>query len=361
MAIEFHKLKVKKIKRETSDTVSISFALPDDKKDKFKYKPGQYLTVKCDLGGSDERRAYSISSSPDVDTDVSVTVKEAGSGKVSKFLNNELKEGDFLDVMPPLGNFTIELDSKFKRTFVMFGGGSGITPLISIIKSTLIKEPATSVHLFYASRSENSIIFKDDIEALISQYPDKLKVVHIISRPGSSWNGLSGYINQERTKQLLGDYIPNEINKADYFLCGVAEMMRNVEEVLSNFGVSKSQIHKESFTIGIPKEINVPVVEDESNDQKIVTRTVKIMLYAEEHELTVKPDETVVTAALRQGIDPPFSCQIGACSTCRAKLLSGKVHMDERESLTDEEIAQGYILSCQSHPLTENVYIDYDV
>ncbi len=369
MAIKFHNLKVSEVRKETKNAVSISFDVPDDLKETFKYAHGQYLTLKVYIDGQPYRRVYSINSSPVLNEKLTVTVKKAEEGTVSEYINENLKPGDELEVIPPLGKFTIELDPNLSRHYVMFAGGSGITPLMSILKTVLAVESKSKVTLFYLNRNVNEIIFRHELDKLADKYGDRLKIVHTLSRPSDKWAGYRGRIDRARTIQFINKYIGNEDN-CEYFLCGPGGMMREIEKALDELNVSTDKIHKESFTVPVEDLLedkeenknmgkNVETPEEEL-EPELKTRKVKIILYADEDEFEVEPDETIVEAALREGIEPPFSCQMGACSTCRAKLLSGKVYMDEREALTDDEIEQGYVLTCQSHPLTDDVVVDYD-
>lgn len=356
MAIKFSLLKVKKITRETPNAVSVSFEIPANLREIFSYKHGQYITVKVPVKGEEERRAYSISSSPVTESDLTIAVKDVNDGVVSRYMNHDLKEGDYIEVMPPLGNFTIDLYPKNEKHYVLIGGGSGITPLISIIKTILATESKSTVTLLYANRDEANIIYGEQLGKLMDMYRERLKVHHILSRPSENWKGLKGRIN----KAIFLDFAKSNVSKpaeTEFFLCGPQGMMKEVETSLDELAVDSLHRHKESFTAALPDETKTAEAAD---IDEIKTRSVKVTLYGEDFEFEVEPDETVLTAAQREGIDPPFSCQIGACSTCRAKLLAGKVHMDERDSLTDGEIDEGYILTCQSHPMSDDVIIDYD-
>lgn len=361
MALKFYLLKIKKLIRETSDTLSISFEIPPDLKTIFEYKQGQYLTLKVPVNGIENRRAYSICSSPVLDEDLAIAVKKVDDGIVSRHLNDSLREGDFIAVMPPMGNFIVETNPKYARSYVMLGGGSGITPLISMIKTILTVEKKSKVTLIYQNRNIESIIFRDTLEKLAKDYAEKFKVIHILSRPSSDWTGLVGRLDRNKVKQIITDELGDKVYSTEFYLCGPQGMMQETEISLKELNVATHQIHKESFTAPLPRIVD----EEEQNiilkqTDDLRTRSVKIRLYGEIYNYEVEPDETVLTAAMREGYDPPFSCQIGACSTCRAKLISGKVLMDERDSLTDDEIEDGFILTCQSHPLTDDVFIDYD-
>jgi ring-1,2-phenylacetyl-CoA epoxidase subunit PaaE len=361
MAIKFYTLNVSKVNKETSDTISITFDVPDNIREEFSYKHGQYITIKLPVEGSDNRRAYSISASPVTDRHLTITVKKVDDGIVSRYINDNIKAGDKIEVMPPLGNFTIDLSPLNTNNYVLIGAGSGITPLMSILKTILSVEFSSRVYLIYQNRNEESIIFKGQLDELQTKYDSRLIVSHILSRPSESWIGEKGRVDSQFIEKFISANLGNNVFKAHYFICGPDGLMLSSDNALRNLKVASYQIHKEIFTIpvkSIEEEDSNIVLKADSNE--IITRKVKIILYSEEHEFLVEPDETVLTAAQREGEDPPFSCQIGACSTCRAKLVSGKVFMDERDSLTDEEIEEGYVLTCQAHPLTDDVVIDYD-
>lgn len=360
MAVKFYLLQVSNIQKETEDSISISFHIPNDTKKEFSYKHGQYITIKVPIEGNDNRRAYSISSSPIIDKDLTITVKKVDDGIVSLYLNENLKIGDFLELMPPLGNFTIELEPTNSKNYIMIGAGSGITPLMSILKTILYVEPNSKIYLLYQNRNENNIIFKNTLIELENKYFSRFFVTHYLSKPLSNWLGNTGRIDNNIIEKYILDNI-NDIEKSEYFLCGPLGLMESCDIALNNLKINSNNIHKEIFTQDLKSLENEKSDSSENTDnQEIITQKIKIILYGEESEFEVEPDETVLTAAQRAGEDPPFSCQIGACSTCRAKLISGKVYMDECYSLTEEDIADSYILTCQAHPLTGDVIIDYD-
>lgn len=355
-------LKIKNLVKETDKAISISFDIPDEIKSEFNYKSGQFLTLKPKIDGKTYKRAYSISSSPTTDEDLTITVKAIDNGFVSNYLLNHLQINDLLEVQSPAGKFTFDFKAENQNEYVFFAGGSGITPVISLIKSALTIEPRSNIVLFYANRDENSIIFKQQLDYLEKKYYDRFKIVHILSRASDSYFGLRGRINKNKAFSLIKDYVKQPQSKAThYFLCGHQGMMNEILECLDNLKIIKENIHKESFT-----KLNVNGFVDKNklnvnlDNNKIVRRKIRIKIYSESFDLFVEPDETILTAALRENLDPPFSCQIGACASCRAKLISGKVIMDERDALTDDEIEQGYILTCQSHPITDDVIVDYD-
>lgn len=357
MSVQFHRLKVKDVIKETDDAVSISFVIPDGLIPEFDYKPGQYLTLKADINGESQRRAYSICTEQGTDKDLMVTVKKADFGVVSGYLFENIKPGNEIDVMPPLGHFTIDIDDKNSKNYILIGAGSGITPLMSLMKSILRVEKKSRIYLIYQNRNSSTIIFKDQIENLIDKYTNRLSVVNVFSKPKETDKGIIGKLNEDILKSILDGFNISELNNAEYLLCGPVEMMNMAEKLLEYLKVPKSNIHKESFTAASDSTTSKIEV---SNAPEYKTRRVKMVLYGDEAEFDVEPDENIMLAAIREGHDPPFSCQIGACSTCMAKLISGEVHMDEREALTDDDIANGYIISCQAHPLTDDVVIDFD-
>lgn len=359
MALKFNPLKVSNVKRETEDTVSITFDVPQELRNEYLWKHGQYITLKFDIQGQSERRAYSICSSPVWNEKLSVAVKKADDGFISKYINEEIKIGDIVEVLPPMGNFTNELDKDRANNYIMIGGGSGITPLMSIIKTILKEEPKSNITLLYASRDEDSIIFKSELDEIQEKHSDQFKIEYVLSKPKNGWKGMKGRINYKIFNKYLQTHLSEISKNADYFLCGPSGLMAEVLTALDDMGVDKNQIYKESFTADLPKVDTEQEPSEMSLDQ-LEDRKIKMVLYGEESEFTVKKDETILMAAQREGYDPPFSCQIGACSTCRAKLEDGKVYMEEHDALTQDEMDEGYVLTCQAHPVDDKVIIDYD-
>lgn len=363
MALHFYLLKVSDITRETPEAVSVTFDIPSDLKDIFRFKHGQYITVKVPVDGEENRRAYSISSSP-IEEKIRIGVKKVEGGTVSVFMNDELKVGDFIEVMPPMGNFTIDLDPSHRKEYVFFGAGSGITPLLSIMKSILFTEKESKIKLLYANQYTHTIIYHEELEELSREYGDRFELTHILSRD-EAWEGLKGRITGEICKDYVDEYLTCSPPEAEYFLCGPRDMMKDLTETLLKLGVDTKSIHKESFTSALPDEVFKAETVGKSSaangdDGILKTREITIILYGEEHQIEVDEDETVLTAAMTKGVDPPFSCQIGACSTCRARLKSGKVEMEAHDALMESEIEEGFILTCTAHPMSDDVVIDYD-
>ena len=353
MSLKLHPLKVKTVKRLTKDSCSIYFDIPENEKETFRYKQGQYVSLQVEIDGEKYRREYSICSSPYSDKDFVIASKIVDNGLVSKFLCNDLREGDILEVYPPNGKFFTDLNRENAKTYVLIGGGSGITPLYSILKSVLHVEPQSKVVLYYGNQSEDSIMFRDELEKL-ELNNKRFDLQMTLSEYGDGWNRLKGKVNKYDLEKIIHNV--DEPLEAEYFICGPGAMMDIVNKYLVELGVAGERIHIEYFTAPIVHEEYVP--EDEENVE-VVGRKVKIILDGDEHTVNVPAGTVILDAVINADLDPPFSCRSGICTTCRAKLHSGKVKMDEREGLSDSEIEDGYILTCQSHPLTEDVVAEY--
>lgn len=354
----FYKLKIDKITRETEDTVSIRLLVPTALKSQFAYKPGQYLTFRMEINGEDIRRSYSVCSSPYLDEMPTVAVKQVEDGRMSTFMNRELKEGDLIDAMVPMGNFVVEPDISKQRHFVLFGGGSGITPLKSIILTILHKEIKSRMVLIYANRDEHSVIFRDELNQLMYEFGERLRIINSYDKAPEGWNGLSGFLTQEKVGEILRTEFPGLALRSEYYICGPGPMMDVVKNGLLSFGVPSAAIHTEYFTAAAKSKETSPLADYEEEIKG--DHHAKVELYGESHDIIVKDKQTILEAAQDAGLDPPYSCTVGVCTTCRAKLRSGKVVMDEREGLTDDEIEEGYILTCQSHPVTRDVDLVYE-
>lgn len=348
-------LKVKQIIQETKDAISIAFEAPADRK--ITYKSGQFLTLITTVGGKEVRRAYSLCSSPFVDEDLVVTVKRVDQGLMSNWLPDNLKAGQILKVMEPMGQFTTEYDAKRKRHLVLFAGGSGITPMMSIIKSILSQEPESMLSLIYCNRDEDSIIFREALAKLETQYEGRLHVIHVLDNAPMNWQGYSGLLNHDMLTRLF-ERIPDwGVDKTTYLMCGPEGMMKNVEALLAERKISKDKIFKESFVQGtIDKDAKKEEVAPASG--ALQAREVTVRYDGQEFKFTVEPHMSILQTALDQGIDLPYSCQSGLCTACRGKALSGKVKLDEEEGLSQSERAEGYVLTCVGHPLTDDVVIE---
>jgi ring-1,2-phenylacetyl-CoA epoxidase subunit PaaE len=364
MSIHFHKLRVKEIRRETPDCVSVLFEIPEEIKKDFAFVQGQSLTMRTFFNHEEVRRTYSICSSP-IDEEWRVAVKKQEGGLFSGFANEKLKENDILEVMPPVGNFYTELSAVNKKSYVAFAAGSGITPVLSIIKTTLRTEPESQFTLIYGNRNKNSIIFKEELEGLKDKFIDRFCVIYILSREQTDASINSGRIDLNKLNELTK--LINYKNTDDFFICGPEEMIFCVKDFLEAMGIEKKKIHFELF---------ITPGEEQKSKNRTDGRTGKKSQTKEEGSLSkilVKLDgitfdfnlarnaEPILDAALKQGADLPFSCKGGVCCTCKAKLIEGEVDMEVHWGLEQEEVEQGYILTCQSHPKTERVVIDFDI
>jgi ring-1,2-phenylacetyl-CoA epoxidase subunit PaaE len=352
--IRLHSLKVKSIRKLTRDSVVISFVIPEEEKHIFEYKQGQHISLQVEIKGERLRREYSICSSPHADEDLAIAVKATRSGTVSAYLCNELREGDVVDAYPPKGKFFTELNSGNSRTYLLIGGGSGIAPLFSILKSVLLVEPESNVVLYLGNDDKGSIMFFDELQQ-IARENTRFSLYLTLDHPEPDWTGLTGSIN----RQSLLEIIERADNKSDIecFVCGPQPMMEVSKQVLLECGIDQEHIHIEYFAPPVMHEEILPEIVEHTETKD---KTIKVIIDDEEHLLTVPAGGVILDSAIEANLDPPFSCRSGICSTCRAKLLSGKVQMNEHEGLNDEEIREGYILTCQSHPLTDDVVVEYE-
>ena len=360
---KFHKLKVSEVKNEIAEAVSVSFVVPVELKEAFNYKPGQFTTLKMVINGESVNRSYSFCSSPYHNEAITIAVKRVAGGKGSNFINDNFKPGVEVEVMEPMGNFHSPIDPANAKQYVLFAGGSGITPIIAILKSVLIKEPKSSVVLFYGNRNQSSIIFKDKLEKLQIEYGGRLKIVHILDVPEAGWSGYSGFILKDLALKLLRENTNLNFQHTEFFICGPTPMMKQVEEALGALQIPKEKVHIEYFTAKLEEDKHAAGVGSAAQGAEPFSgkTRVKIIYDGNTREFDVKEKETILEAALDAGYDPPYSCMVAACCTCRAKLISGKVEMDDRESLTDAEISKGYVLTCQSHPKSHGIVLNYDL
>lgn len=357
--IHFHSLKVKKVEEETEDCVTIQFEVPPELKDKFTFKQGQSLVIRKQMNNEEVRRTYSICTSP-YDGILKVAVKKVEGGIFSTWANEQLKSGDVLDVMPPVGNFNTELQPNNQKNYVAFAAGSGITPVISIIKTTLLTEPKSSFTLVYGNRTKNSIIFKEELEALKDKFIDRFRIYYILSREVTEAPLNYGRIDVEKCDFLFSRLI--DLHTTDeFFLCGPEAMIFCVKNFLESKGVLKDKIHFELFTIPGQKRSTVESEQTTEIDTGPKSKiTIKLDGVMFDFDLAYN-SQSILDAALKQGADLPYACKGGVCTTCKAKLREGEVVMDVNWSLEPDELEQGFVLTCQSHPITENVLIDFDV
>lgn len=357
--LKFYPLKVKDVRPETADCVSVSLEVPAELAEKFKFAPGQYLTFRRHFNDAEVRRSYSICSSPK-ESELRVAIKKVEQGKFSTYAHSELKTGEILEVMPPMGNFTIKNKVAKHKEYLAFAAGSGITPVMSIMKSVLEDEPNSSFTLVYGNRSKNSIIFREAIEALKNKYMLRLRVYHIISREYMDIPLFNGRIDAAKVKEFCKTLI--DINNTDEaFICGPEEMILSVRQQLIDLGMPSSHVHIELFTSpDQPKESHEKWVAGHKEDSEHKSK-VSITLDGVTFDMEVAFNgESILDAALKSGADLPYACKGGVCCTCRARVVEGEVEMEVNYGLDEHEVQNGYVLTCQSHPRTEKVVIDFD-
>jgi ring-1,2-phenylacetyl-CoA epoxidase subunit PaaE len=358
MSIHFHPLPIKDVIKETADCVSIEFEIPESLREKFRFVQGQSLTMRTSINGEEVRRTYSLCSSP-LDETWKVAIKRAEGGLFSSFANEKLKPGDTLEVMEPVGKFYTELNPLNKKKYLAFAAGSGITPVISIIKTTLRTEPLSTFSLVYGNRNRASIIFFEELEGLKNQFLSRFHLIHILSREKTDTPLNFGRIDAGKLNELakLIDYSCMD----ETFICGPEEMTFCVKDYLQLTGISEKKIHFELFTSTTPKKSKEKnqKLQSESGPQSSIT--VKVDGRSFDFNLPLNSDISILDAALKQGADLPFACKGGMCCTCKAKLMQGEVEMDVHWGLEHEEIEKGFILTCQSHPKTEKVTVDFDI
>lgn len=356
MSIEFYKLKVKEIRRETPECVSVAFEIPEEKKDIFKFTQGQYITIRKYFMGEEIRRSYSLCTSP-LDNDFRVAVKKMYDGKFSNFANTELKVGDELEVMPPLGKFFTPLAESNSKNYVGFAAGSGITPIISILKSVLKLEPKSSFTLFYGNKNVESVMFMEELESIKNKYMGRFSLNYIMSREAIGSALFKGHINGEKCREFAKNIFDPKTTD-EVFICGPESMLIDLKETLLDLGMPEKSIHFELFaTSGIAKKKHDEEVVLEAD----VLSEVTLIIDGDEFKFNLKTtDVNILDAGLKNGAHLPFACKGGVCCTCRAKLLEGKVDMEVNYSLEPDELEAGFILTCQSHPLTKKVVVTFD-
>ncbi|GJE00045.1 1,2-phenylacetyl-CoA epoxidase subunit PaaE [Methylobacterium isbiliense] len=351
----FHRLRVAEVRRETPDAVSIALAVPDDLRDAFGFACGQYLTLRTTLHGEEVRRSYSICSGLD-DADLRIAVKRVEGGLFSGFATGTLATGDEIDVMPPMGRFGLAPQPEAAHTYAAFAAGSGITPILSIIRTMLAREPHSRFFLFYGNRSTGSILFREALEDLKDRFLDRLSVFHVLSRETQDIDALNGRLDGAKAALFLRTIVPAE--RVDHaFVCGPADMLEAVSGALREAGLPEQRIHVERFTPAGEGRARAPrpVAPADAPAARATVITDGIAA-----EVPVAAGETVLDAAIRAGLDLPYSCRGGMCCTCRAKVAEGAVEMEVNYSLEPWEIEAGFVLTCQAKPTTERVVIDFD-
>ncbi|MDB5232939.1 MAG: phenylacetate-CoA oxygenase/reductase, PaaK subunit [Chitinophagaceae bacterium] len=354
--LHFYPVTIIEISKELPDCISVLFDVPSSLHEIFKYKAGQYLTLKTHIDGEEVRRNYSLCSSP-LENEWRVAIKKVEGGLFSTFANEQLKPGDIIEVMPPMGSFHTEIKDGNKKNYVAIAAGSGITPVLSIIKTVLKKEKESSCTLVYGNRTHQSIIFKEELEGLKNMYMDRFRIIHILSREITDATINSGRIDAGKCESLFTKFL--SLNADEFFICGPESMIFCVKDFLIAKGVERNKIHFELFTVPGHKTSHIEhkiVVHPEGPKSKITIiqdgRTFDFELAFD--------DQNILDAALHYGADLPYSCKGGVCSTCRARLMHGEVEMEANYALEPDEVKAGIILTCQSHPKSEKVVVNFD-
>jgi ring-1,2-phenylacetyl-CoA epoxidase subunit PaaE len=351
---QFHSLTVAAVQQQTRDTIAVTFAVPPALASSFAFDAGQHLTLRAIIGGEEVRRSYSICSSVH-EGELRVAIKRTPGGVFSTWALEHIKPGAAIEVMAPSGHFGVALAAANARHYLAFAAGSGITPILSIIKTALATEPGSRFTLVYGNRATGSVIFRDELADLKDQYLPRLSIVHVMSREQQDIELFNGRIDKDKCAQLLRQWIPvADVDVA--FICGPEAMMLAVSEALQEAGLPRERIKIELFAASAPvhRARAIPAGEAHQTEVTVVMDGSRAS-FAMERER-----ESILDAALAAGIDLRYSCKAGVCSTCRCKLVAGKVEMDATYALEDYEIARGFILSCQSFPLTDTVVVDFD-
>lgn len=355
---KFHPLTVSDVRKETDDTVSVAFDVPEELKSSYQFIQGQYLTLKATIGGEEVRRSYSICRSP-LDNELRVAIKKVDGGKFSTYANQHLQVGHILDVMTPLGRFYTQLDPEQEKHYVAFAAGSGITPVLAHMRTILQTERKSRFSLIYGNKRTGSIIFKEEIEDLKNEYMERLRVFHVLSREQNEVPLLFGRIDNEKCNLFLKYFIePNDIDEV--FICGPAPMIESVRTELEAAGVDKKKVHFELFAS--PQQLAQQQEGQQGKEsRKNIQAKVQIILDGVSTMFEMESEDTnILDAALKHGADLPYACKGGVCATCRARIEEGTVEMDVNYSLEPDDLERGFVLTCQAHPTSDHVVVNFD-
>jgi ring-1,2-phenylacetyl-CoA epoxidase subunit PaaE len=351
----FHRLAVNDVRRESPDAVSLSFAIPEALADDYSFAPGQYLTLRATVDGEEVRRSYSICSGPG-DGELRIAVKKVDGGAFSNWAADELKPGDELDVMTPTGRFGVAPAPEEARIYVGFAAGSGITPIVSIIKGVLAREPQSRFFLFYGNRSTSGMLFLEELEELKDRFLQRFSLFHVISGEEQDIPILHGRLDGEKVRVLLRSLVP-AASVDHVFICGPTGMSEEIEATCRELGLVDDKIHVERFVSEFGGKPRPKKIVEPGAPAKALA---SLIIDGKRREVPVADGEAILDAALRAGIDLPFACKGGMCSTCRAKLVEGKAEMELNYSLEPWELQAGFILTCQARPCSDKVVVDYD-
>lgn len=357
----FHSLRVSDVQAETDSAVCVSFDVPDDLRDTFEFIQGQYLTLRKEINGEEVRRSYSICSGVD-DGELRVGIKHIDGGAFSAFANQELKQGDMIDVLPPQGEFHTPLSADNEKRYMCICAGSGITPMLSIVKSILAREPKSHVSLLYGNRNSATVMFKDELSFIKNRYLTRFNWVNILSREEQDAEVLYGRLDNRKGGELNRKKLISIRGTDEFFLCGPESMISEVSRGLRDSGIDESHIHYELF-FASAEDARAVVEKHHARAKQYAGQvsdvTVTVAGRSSRFELS-KVGENILDGALNNGADLPFSCKGGVCATCKARLLEGEVDMDLNHALSDKEVQDGMILTCQAHPVSEKVVVDFD-
>ena len=351
----FHRLAVNDLRRETADAISMTFAIPKDLAGDYSFLPGQYLTLRTTLDGEEVRRSYSICSGPD-DGELRIAVKKVDGGAFSSWAAEELKSGDELDVMTPTGRFGVTHAPEQARLYVGFAAGSGITPIFSIIKGVLAREPRSRFFLFYGNRTTEGMLFREELEELKDRFLQRLSLFHVLSGEEQDIPMLHGRLDGDKVRVLLRSLVP-AASIDHVFICGPTGMSDDIGATCRDIGIADDRIHVERFVSEFGGKARPKKPVEPGMPPKAVA---SLIIDGKRREVPVAEGEAILDAALRAGVDLPFACKGGMCSTCRAKLVEGEAQMEVNYALEPWELRAGFILTCQARPCSERVVVDYD-
>jgi len=352
---KFHSLTVSDKRNETADSVRLSLQVPDDIQSEFNFLPGQHLPIQIEIDGKPVRRTFSICSVPGAGP-LELGIRIQPGGLFSGYVAGSLQAGDVLQVMPPFGQFHASIDPANQKTYLAFASGSGITPIISIVRSTLEQEPGSRVLLFYGNRRQNTTMFIDDLYALKNSFPERLQLYFLFTREEQEYPIFSGRLDAEKTGELYQAFC-NGLTPDEAFICGPDTMIASVRTALVELGMDDEVIHVERY--GAPRKKRVAGVTEAPADEHECSVTVIMDGHRKSFQMPAE-GSSIVDAAAEEGIELPFSCKAGVCATCRTHVRDGEVRMETNYGLEPWEVEQGYVLACQSHPVTDKVTLDYD-
>lgn len=354
MSVDFHPLRVLEVVPLTEESVAVTFDVPEELAATFRYLPGQHVTLRRVIDGEDIRRSYSICSNAN-DGKLRVGIKQLPDGVFSSWAIEGLKAGDVVDVMAPVGEFTIAPDAIASLHRVAIAAGSGITPVLSLISTTLEREPGSSWTLLFGNRTANSVMFLEELEGLKDRYPGRFQLFHLLSREGSDLPLLSGRIDESKIR-IVHDRLLGDRDVAGWYLCGPFGMVMTSRATLRDLGVEEERVHDELFFAGPLDLASLPPEPPPGEGSVDLT----VILDGRAVETRMRPETSILDAALRVRSELPFSCKGGMCASCKGRIEEGEVRMDKNYALVDSELEAGYVLTCQSHPVTEKVVVRYD-